>query len=219
MIRSPGAAGFDSRPAPIASSRLIHAVAASSAFPPILSPCVVEMSRFSDARGAQRTVYLTDGGVFDNLGLEPLAAAAAHRIVLSSDGGAPFTRKSRPPLDYLGGTVHVLKVVDLQVRKLRRSQLVSSAKSGERAVGYWALIACNVVLPQFLWIKKVRDSVAALFFLAVAPIAVLAADKNAVQPIKVVALDRKGPVKYEANVEPILLNKCSFCHSGNLPCT
>jgi hypothetical protein len=32
MIRSPGAAGFACRPAPVASSRLINAVAASLAF-------------------------------------------------------------------------------------------------------------------------------------------------------------------------------------------
>jgi WD40 repeat protein len=37
-----------------------------------------------------------------------------------------------------------------------------------------------------------------------------------VQPIKVVTLDRKEPVSYERDVEPILLNKCSFCHSGNV---
>ena len=32
MIRSPGAAGFESRPAPVASHRLTHAVAASKAW-------------------------------------------------------------------------------------------------------------------------------------------------------------------------------------------
>jgi molybdopterin-containing oxidoreductase family membrane subunit len=37
---------------------------------------------------------------------------------------------------------------------------------GPYAVAYWALIACNVVAPQFLWIKKVRKNVLALFFLA-----------------------------------------------------
>jgi WD40 repeat protein len=40
--------------------------------------------------------------------------------------------------------------------------------------------------------------------------------KAAVQPIKVVVLDRKTPVSYEKDVEPILVNKCAFCHSGNL---
>ena len=88
--------------------------------------------------GAQRTVYFTDGGVFDNLGIEPVDDSA-YRLVLSSDGGAPFKRKIKPPVDYLGGTVHVLKVLDLQVRKLRRKELIESAKQMERKVAYWAL--------------------------------------------------------------------------------
>jgi WD40 repeat protein len=47
--------------------------------------------------------------------------------------------------------------------------------------------------------------------------AAAAGDKpSGVQPIKVVALGRKEPVSYEKDVEPILLNKCAFCHSGNI---
>ena len=40
MIRSHGAVGFDSRPAPVASSRLTHAVAASLAIG-ALSLCLI----------------------------------------------------------------------------------------------------------------------------------------------------------------------------------
>jgi WD40 repeat protein len=40
--------------------------------------------------------------------------------------------------------------------------------------------------------------------------------EKTVQPIKVVVLERKEPVTFEKDVEPILLNKCAFCHSGNL---
>jgi WD40 repeat protein len=40
--------------------------------------------------------------------------------------------------------------------------------------------------------------------------------KPTVQPIKVITLDRKDPVVYEKDVEPIFVNKCSFCHSGNV---
>ncbi len=36
------------------------------------------------------------------------------------------------------------------------------------------------------------------------------------QPIKVITLDRKTPVAFEKEVEPILANKCAYCHSGNL---
>ncbi len=40
--------------------------------------------------------------------------------------------------------------------------------------------------------------------------------KLALPPIKVVTIDRKTPVVYEKDIEPILVNKCSFCHSGNV---
>jgi WD40 repeat protein len=37
-----------------------------------------------------------------------------------------------------------------------------------------------------------------------------------VPPVKIIRLDRKDPVVYERDIEPILINKCAFCHSGNL---
>ena len=40
-------------------------------------------------------------------------------------------------------------------------------------------------------------------------------ETKGLQPIKVIVLDRKDPVLYEKDVEPILINKCAFCHSGN----
>jgi WD40 repeat protein len=36
------------------------------------------------------------------------------------------------------------------------------------------------------------------------------------EPIKVIKLERKTPVLYDKDVEPILVNKCITCHSGNL---
>lgn len=39
---------------------------------------------------------------------------------------------------------------------------------------------------------------------------------KSVQPIAVVALDRKEPVVYENDVEPIFIKKCLFCHSGTV---
>jgi hypothetical protein len=37
---------------------------------------------------------------------------------------------------------------------------------GPYAVYYWALILCNVVIPQLLWFKKIRTSVPALFVIS-----------------------------------------------------
>jgi WD40 repeat protein len=60
---------------------------------------------------------------------------------------------------------------------------------------------------------------AALF--AVLPSLVHAADEKKEpakgnEPIKIIALERKEPVLYDKDIEPILVNKCMFCHSGNL---
>jgi len=38
--------------------------------------------------------------------------------------------------------------------------------TGPYAAVYWSLIACNIVTPQFLWFRKVRSNVAALFAIA-----------------------------------------------------
>jgi WD40 repeat protein len=62
-------------------------------------------------------------------------------------------------------------------------------------------------------------SVLTFSLLALLPGLVAADDepkKPAVPPIKVITLDRKDPVVYEKEVEPIFVNKCSFCHSGNV---
>src|SRR6185295_14388765 len=39
--------------------------------------------------------------------------------------------------------------------------------TGVYAPYYWALILCNIVIPQVLWFKRVRTSVAALFVVAI----------------------------------------------------
>ncbi len=40
--------------------------------------------------------------------------------------------------------------------------------------------------------------------------------KPGVKPIAVVTINRKDPVVYEKDIEPVLVNKCAFCHSGNV---
>jgi NTE family protein len=122
--------------------QLATAVAASSAFPPVLSPHIVDHSSHSKAKGAQGKVRLSDGGVYDNLGLQPLEDRTGRhgiRLLLASDGGQPFKPKAKPPRTWLLGTVHVLKVVDYQVRKLRRSDLVADFGAGRRRGTYWGI--------------------------------------------------------------------------------
>ena len=40
--------------------------------------------------------------------------------------------------------------------------------------------------------------------------------KTSVQPIQVVKMERKDPVTYDKDVEPILIKKCQLCHSGSV---
>jgi NTE family protein len=74
-----------------------RAVAASSCFPPVFGPLRLHWpgARFAHGRyrGDDREallarIDLTDGGVYDNLGTEPVLKRAD--VVLLSDGGAPF---------------------------------------------------------------------------------------------------------------------------------
>jgi len=41
--------------------------------------------------------------------------------------------------------------------------LVVNRMTGQYAVVYWSLIACNIIIPQAMWSRKVRASVPALF--------------------------------------------------------
>lgn len=119
---------------------LADAVAASSAFPPFLSPFVLEVdptrytpeSRTWELHREPFTnrVVLSDGGVYDNLGLE--TAWKNHRTVLASDGGGWFQPRSRVARTWGRQMLRVLRVVDGQVRALRRQQVVGSYQAGER---------------------------------------------------------------------------------------
>jgi Ni/Fe-hydrogenase subunit HybB-like protein len=44
--------------------------------------------------------------------------------------------------------------------------MILNRMGGPYATVYWCLIACNIVTPQFLWFRKVRSNVGALFAIA-----------------------------------------------------
>jgi WD40 repeat protein len=51
------------------------------------------------------------------------------------------------------------------------------------------------------------------------PLPAVAQEKKAkkpVEPIKVIKLSRTTPVLFDKDIEPILADKCSYCHSGNV---
>ena len=126
------------------SLRLADAIAASSAFPPLLSPYVLEVdpadftvSEPGLSDDFRRDVSLTDGGVYDNLGLE--TAWKRCRTLLVSDGGGRNADDSSPPGDWAQQAKRILDVVDGQVRALRKRQLISAFENGDRDGVYWGM--------------------------------------------------------------------------------
>jgi NTE family protein len=144
--------------------RLSHAVAASSAFPPVLSPFELRLDpgAFTPKTGQdlQRppfttNVILSDGGVYDNLGLETVWKR--YGTVLVSDGGGKMQAEEEPKADWARHSYRVLNLIDNQVRSLRQRQVIDSfqAKPGEAAHrdgAYWGIRTniANYQLPDAL---------------------------------------------------------------------
>jgi NTE family protein len=82
---------------PAPDFRLSRAVAASSAFPPVFPPLRLDPDIYPHA-SAVDYVTLTDGGVYDNMGINPVVRVARNALdyVIVSDGGKPFAIDERP---------------------------------------------------------------------------------------------------------------------------
>jgi NTE family protein len=127
---------------------LASAVAASSAFPPFLSPYVLPVKEgdFSRIHCQDRRlltdISLTDGGAYDNLGLETVWKRYAN--VLVSDAGAALDAEPSPPANWAGHSKRVIDIVYRQVTALRKRQLIASYKLPKGSVGkrrgtYWGI--------------------------------------------------------------------------------
>jgi NTE family protein len=125
---------------------LADAVAASSAFPPVLSPFELDLAdaQWIDEPGSdlgegeyRERAVLSDGGVYDNLGLE--TAWKACRTVLVSDAGGHMAEDPDPAHDWGRHLFRVLGVIDNQVRSLRKRQCVDAFIAGERLGAYWGV--------------------------------------------------------------------------------
>ena len=128
---------------------LSRAVAASSAFPPVLSPLVldVEPSDFAPAKEPIDPVYqsgisLTDGGVYDNLGLERIWKAYDNVLVSDAGGGVGFDPS--PSAAWGRQAMRVIGIIHGQVGSLRKRQLIASYKArtddpARRRGTYWGI--------------------------------------------------------------------------------
>ena len=102
--------------------RLGRAVAASSAFPPVFPPLRLDQDAFP-AHGAD-FICLTDGGVYDNLGINPLVRDRnALDYVVVSDGGKPFSIVEQPTESSAAVLVEAIDILMEQVRGLQFKRL------------------------------------------------------------------------------------------------
>jgi NTE family protein len=137
---------------------LAVAVAASSAFPPFLAPMRLRFKESDYTPGSgtclQEPPFTTrpvlgDGGIYDNLGLQTILG---FKTILISDGGGamPADGGGLGPLDWWrwrdwgSQAYRVLRVIDNQVRSLRKREAIKSfqaspTSSQHREGTYWGI--------------------------------------------------------------------------------
>ncbi len=120
-----------------------RAVAASSCFPPLFAPMppTREQGRIRDITLddgrilAANDLRLSDGGLYDNLGIQP--AIKHHRVLLISDGGVTFDFV--PSRGLLARNQRFIQVIGQQVANLRWREFHSLRNQGKILGGYWSL--------------------------------------------------------------------------------
>jgi NTE family protein len=126
-----------------------RAVAASSCFPPVFNPLP---TRFDSATltggkappGPERDaclsdLRLTDGGNYDNMGLEPVWKD--HAVVLVSDGGATF---DQAPTEACSGANRYVGIQGNQAAAVRKRWLIAGFIDGVMEGTYWVASALRV---------------------------------------------------------------------------
>jgi NTE family protein len=82
-------------------------------------------------------VVLSDGGVYDNLGLE--TAFKRYRTILVSDGGMKMAADPEPHEDWGLHSKRILELIDNQVRALRKRVLIQAFVDKLRTGTYWGV--------------------------------------------------------------------------------
>ena len=145
----PFAADYRVGTIPNPTIELAVAVAASSAFPPVLSPLKLELDPaiWAPASGLPSEdlhqepylseLVLSDGGVYDNMGLE--TAWKNYKTILVSNGGGKMQENPDPPSDWARHGLRINEIIDNQVRSLRVRQVIGAFEAGERTGAYWGI--------------------------------------------------------------------------------
>ena len=121
-------------------------VGASSAFPPFLSPARFryDESAYTPGSGSdlQKPPFttrpaLSDGGVYDNLGLETVFKN--FQTVIVSNAGGKYKAKKKILGDWALQSYRVMSTIDNQVRSLRKRVLISSLASLDKYGVYFSI--------------------------------------------------------------------------------
>ncbi len=126
--------------------RIAPVVAASASFPPYLSPTYIDVppralkpENGSDLHCEPYTTQLclTDGGVYDNLGLEPVWKR--YKTILVSDGGSITPPSISPRSNWLSQAMRASSIALQQGVNMRRRVLFGLERTGERRIAYWGI--------------------------------------------------------------------------------
>ncbi|QBF82614.1 patatin-like phospholipase family protein [Shewanella maritima] len=137
---------------------LAQAVSISSAFPPFLSPVLLDGSSWTwrdseyqklpevDIKRLRNELAFCDGGLYDNMGLEMLWKHGENKeydTVFSCDAGAPFPAPWNSRWRWFGNWIgKFLRMSDIMVnqqRALRKRTLARNYQAGEYRGAYWCI--------------------------------------------------------------------------------
>ena len=122
------------------------AVGASAAFPPYLSPAYIDVPNGAITAQPSADLFrepytlrlcLTDGGIYDNLGLEPVWKR--YKTILVSDGGAVTPPSPTPRSSWLSQALRATDIALQQGINMRRRVLFGLERTGERQTVYWGI--------------------------------------------------------------------------------
>jgi NTE family protein len=117
--------------------KVSEAVAASSAFPPVFPPLLLGQDVYAAAQ--TEFVTLSDGGVYDNLGVNPLLRVERNKLdyAIVSDAGKPFAIDETPTETGTGVLFEAIGILLEQCRGLQFSRLELSWRSKHGPKPIW----------------------------------------------------------------------------------
>ena len=116
---------------------IARAVAASSAFPPVFPPLRLDEKVYKHAAQCDY-VTLSDGGLYDNLGVNPgLAGLNQLDYLLVSDGGKPYAIKTEPTESGALVLKEGLDIMMEQIRGLQFDRMEHRHKAGAGPRPLW----------------------------------------------------------------------------------